>query len=218
MWIKKNFAYSLLLLSIVSAIIALATDNFIFKSGTAAIGILILLLLNFRKPSKETWWIIGAFLFSIGGDWFLSHMGEDSMMFSKGIALFFLAHVCYWVFAAFNGQIKWKFTAILLAAFLTFYFLVLYPAIDDQVLVVAVLIYLLVSCLSLGAAVGIKSEPLVKWTYVFAIFLILFSDTIISLKEFLGYDTLNFLILPTYYLAHMSITFSLIRKQELKKD
>jgi uncharacterized membrane protein YhhN len=211
---KNKFTYVLLLLSVLSAIMALITSNFIFKSGTAGIGIIILILLHFRKvkPSKATWLIVGAFLFSIAGDWFLSNMDGDSMMFSKGIALFFLAHVGYLLFALFNGRIKWRFTAILLTVFLIYYFLLLYPSFDDEILMLAALIYLLVSCLSLGAAVGIKSDPLVKRAYVFGIFLVLFSDTIISLKEFLGYDALNFLILPTYYLAHISITFSLIRK------
>lgn len=219
MWFKNNLIYALLLLSVLSAIMALITSNFIFKSGTAGIGIIILIILNFRKvkPSKETWLIIAAFLFSIGGDWFLSNMDGDSIMFSKGIALFFLAHVGYLVFALFNGRIGWKLTGIILAAFLVFYFLVLYPSIDDKVLMLAVLIYLLISCLSMGAAMGIKNDPMVKWAYTFGIFLILFSDTIISLTEFLGYNTLNFIILPTYYLAHISITFSLIRKADLKK-
>lgn len=214
MWLKNNWIYTLLLISVFSAIMALITGNFIFKSGTAGMGVVIILLLNFSKvkPSKDTVLIIGAFLFSIGGDWFLSHMHEDPMMFSEGIALFFLAHVGYLLFAALNGQIKWRFTGIVLAAFLVFYFLVLYPAINNNVLVVAVLIYLLISCFSLGAAVGIKGDAVVKWAYVSGIFLILFSDTIISLKEFAGFNLLNFIILPTYYLAHISITFSLIRK------
>ncbi|MEH6512491.1 MAG: lysoplasmalogenase family protein [Maribacter arcticus] len=215
MWIKNNWIYGVLLVSVISAIFALLTSNFIFKSGTAGIGILIILILNFKKvkPSKATWFIIGAFLFSIAGDWFMSNMNGDSTMFSKGIALFFLAHLGYLLFATLNGQIKWRFTSILLALFLLFYFLVLFPSINDNILMLATLIYLLISCFSLGASVGIKGDYVVKWTYVFGIFLILFSDTIISLTEFLGYNRLDFLILPTYYLAHISITFSLIRKQ-----
>jgi uncharacterized membrane protein YhhN len=207
------------LFSIISAILALITSNFILKSGTAGIGIIILIVLHFRKvkPSKDTWLIIGAFLFSIAGDWFLTNMDGDPMMFSKGIALFFLAHIGYLVFAILNGRIRWRFTAIVLAAFLVFYFLILYPSIKDKVLVMAVLIYLLISCFSLGAAVGIKSDPVVKWAYAFGIFLILFSDTIISLKEFLGYSVLDFIILPTYYLAHISITFSLIKKVDFSR-
>ena len=217
MWIKNNWVYGVLLVSVISAIFALLTSNFIFKSGTAGIGILIILILNFKKvkPSKATWFIIGAFLFSIAGDWFMSNMNGDSTMFSKGIALFFLAHLGYLLFATLNGQIKWRFTSILLALFLLFYFLVLFPSINDTILMLAALLYLFISCFSLGASVGMKEgDSIVKWTYVFGIFLILFSDTIISLTEFLEYNRLDFLILPTYYLAHISITFSLIKRQD----
>jgi uncharacterized membrane protein YhhN len=198
---------------------ALITGNFIYKSGTAGMGIIILLILNLQtvKPSNDSWLIMGAFLFSIAGDWFLSHMDGDSMMFTKGIGLFFLAHIGYLTFAINNGKIKWKFTSRLLAAFLVFFALLLYPAIDEPILKIATLIYLLVSCLSLGASVGIKGGYIVKWAYVFGIFLILFSDTIISLTEFIGYDKFDLLILPTYYLAHISITFSLMRRSALQQ-
>ena len=217
MWVKNNWLYMLLIFSVLLAITALSTSSFIYKSGTAGMGILIIILLNFNKlkPTKDTWLIIGAFLFSIIGDWFLSNKAGDTLMFSKGIALFFLAHLGYFVFAAINGQIKWRFTSILLAVFLVFFSLLLYPAINDKVLLWATLIYLLVSCLSLGAAVGIKGDHIVKWAYVFGVFLILFSDTIISLTEFLRYNKFDFMILPTYYLAHISITFALIRKTGL---
>jgi len=198
---------------------ALITSNFVYKSGTAGMGILILIILYFIdvKPSKDTWFIIGAFMFSIAGDWFLSHMAGDLTMFSKGIALFFLAHIGYLIFALMNGKINWRFTGFLLLIYLSFFFIILYPAINDKILMSATLVYLLVSCLSLGAAIGIKADPVIKWTFVFGIFLILFSDTIISLTEFLGYKAFDFLILPTYYLAHISITFSLIRVTLTKK-
>lgn len=219
MGLNRNWIYSLLFISVFMAVMAVATSNFFYKSGTAGMGIIILLILNFRdnRASKDIWLIIAAFMFSVAGDWFLSHMNGDEEMFSKGIALFFLAHLGYLIYATINGKINWKFTGILLAAFLTFFFIMLYPAITDKVLMIATLIYLLVSCFSLGAAVGMTGDNLVKWSYVVGIFLILFSDTIISLTEFLGYKNLDFLILPTYYLAHISITFSLIRKSEGKQ-
>ncbi len=71
------------------AIMALITANFIYKSGTAGMGIIILLILNFTnvKPPKDIWFIIVAFLFSIAGDWFLSNMGGDPLLFSKGMDL-----------------------------------------------------------------------------------------------------------------------------------
>lgn len=217
MKVTTKLLYSLLAISGASAILALATSDFILGSGTAGIGIVILLMLIVSQPNpaRATWLIIGAFLFSIIGDWHLSNMEGDAIMFSKGIAFFFLAHLGYLLFALRNGGINWRFTVILLGIFLIFFAVMLYPAIKDMILLIAVLIYLVVSCLSLGAAVGMVNEPVVKKSYVFGIFLILFSDTIISLKEFLGYDTFNFLILPTYYLAHISITFALIKNAGL---
>lgn len=217
MSLKNNWIYGLLLFSFISAILALNNFGFIFKSGTAGIGIIILILLNFKKvkPSKDIWMIIAAFLFSIAGDWFLSHKNGDPMMFSKGIAMFFLAHIGYLAFALLNGKIKWLFTSIFLGIFLVYFFVILYPTFSDNVLMIASLVYLFISCLSFGASVGIIGDSVVKWTYIFGIFLIVFSDTIISLTDFLGYKSLGFLILPTYYLAHIVITFSLIRKVDL---
>jgi uncharacterized membrane protein YhhN len=210
---KNNWIYGMLLLSFVAAVMSLITSKFVFKSGTAAIGILIIFILNvLNRPYRASWLIIGAFLFSIAGDWFLSHKNGDSGMFSTGIAMFFFAHVGYLLYAKKNGRIDWKVTGMILLLFLAFFFVVLYPNISDRTLMIATLIYLLISCLSFGASVGIKDDPVIKWSYVFGIFLVLFSDTIISLSEFVGYKTLDMLILPTYYLAHISITFSLIRK------
>ena len=89
-----------------------------------------------------------------------------------------------------------------------------YPAIDDTVLLIATLLYLLISCFSLGAAFGLKLAPLVKWSYFAGVTFILFSDTIIALLEYTSYEGMNFLILPTYYAAHISITFALMRRAD----
>ena len=215
-WLKKNWIFSLLLLSLIFAVLALNTSYFLFKSGSAGMGIIILLIIHFKsvKPHKDLWFIIGAFLFSIIGDWFMSHKGGDPMLFSKGIAAFFVAHVGYLLYAAYNGKMKWTITSILLLVFLIYFFWLLYPAITDKVLLIAALIYLLISCLTFGTSFGITGNPVVKWAYVFGIFLVVFSDTIISLTEFLAYTALDFLILPTYYMAHISITFALIQRMQ----
>ena len=121
--IKNNWVYALLIFAIISAILALTTSEFIYKSGTAAVGILIIFILNIQgtKPIKDTWLIIAAFFFSIVGDWFLTHMNGDSSMFTKGIALFFLAHLGYLFYALLNGRIRLEFTLILLIAYLAFF-------------------------------------------------------------------------------------------------
>ncbi|RIV69547.1 lysoplasmalogenase [Flagellimonas aequoris] len=220
MWLRKNWVYGLLLVSCILAILGVTTSNFLYKSGTAGMGIIILMMLQFQKGKmfKDIWMIIAAFLFSIIGDWLLSNMNGDSMMFVKGIALFFLAHVGYLAYALMNGRIKWAFTGVVLAAYLIFFFVMLYPTFTDMVLMVASLIYLLISCFSLGASVGMGANGVVKWSYIFGIIMILFSDTIISFKEFMDYHTFDFLITPTYYLAHICITFSLMKRFEMQEE
>ncbi len=216
MWLSKNWAYGLLAIAVVLAILGVTTSNFVFKSGTAGMGIIIILgfLFGRKGNNKNLWMLVGAFVCSIIGDWFLSRMNGDVSLFVKGIALFFLAHVGYLVYALLNGKMHWKATAIVLIGFLAFFFLVLYPKITDTALMAASLIYLLISCFSLGASMGMAVDQTEKWSYVVGIGLILFSDTIIAFKEFVGYHTFDFLITPTYYLAHICITYSVIKRFE----
>ena len=141
----------------------------------------------------DVWLIILAFIFSIGGDWCLSNRNGDEPMFITGILLFFIAHAGYLAFSLLNGQIHRRLIFILLAAYLSFFILKLYPSIH-------------------GAAAGINGSQWVRWFYLSGIFLILFSDTIIAFREFLTIHTVDFLILPTYYLAQISITTALILK------
>lgn len=206
--------YILLLIPLVLAIFAIAGYGFFFKVAVPGSCAIILLIL-FRKQLKtlpDIWFVIAAFLFSIAGDWFLSNKGESFMMFSAGIGLYLFAHLGYLWFAMRNGRIHKLFTIVLLAGYLLFFFVKLYPALDDTILLIAVLLYLLISCFSLGAAFGIQLPPVIKWSYFAGVTLVLFSDTIIALNEFASFDALNFLILPTYYAAHISITYAVIRR------
>ena len=143
----------------------------------------------------------------------MTNKGDDSLIFSKGIVAFFVAHIGYFLFAISNGRTNWKITILILFVFLIYFFWLLFPAISEAILLVATLIYLLISCLTFGASFGINGNSVFKWSYLFGVFLIVFSDTIISFTEFLGYSEFDFLILPTYYLAHISIAFSLIQRQ-----
>ena len=204
--------FLLLLIPLISGILALNHFGFPFKAGVAASGILILGWVYCRKlsQSKDVWAIFAAFLFSIAGDWFLSNRNGETSRFIMGIALFFLAHVGYLTFALMNGRLNKLLTLIILAAYLGFYFFLLSPGIDDKTLNVAALCYLLISCFSLGAALGMKGISVFRWLYIFGIVLVLFSDTIIALREFVKYKDLDFLILPTYYLAQISVTASLM--------
>lgn len=204
----------LVIFQVIVAIIAIASDIIYFKVGVAGIGIIILLMAYAKILFKtlDVWVVVLAFVFSMIGDCFLSNMNGDSSMFMIGISLYLLAHIGYLIFSLLNGSIKVGITIGILLIFIVFYYSTLYSYITDMSLAYIVLFYLVVSCVSLGAALGIRAVPKVKWPFVVGIALILFSDTIISYKEFMNYDSLNFLILPTYYLAQISITIALYNK------
>lgn len=217
---KKNkslLVYLLLIIPLIWSVMALRYSGFILKSGSAAGGMLIIFILYSGKfkHHKDILAILAAFVFSIAGDWFLSHKHGSTGMFVAGIGFFFLAHAGYLAFALMNGKIHLTATILILAGYLLFYFIRLAPAIDNPALGVSSFVYLLISCFSLGAAFGIKTNQMVRWTFICGIFLVLFSDTIIAFKEFGGYRKLNYLILPTYYAAHICITLSLIRKSQI---
>ena len=95
--LKRNFPYLLLIIPVFMAILALKGFGFFFKSGSAGGGILIILLLFYKqlKAKKDLFLIILAFLFSIIGDWFMSHRSGNDQRFVTGIAMFFIAHIGY---------------------------------------------------------------------------------------------------------------------------
>jgi len=214
MQIRNRWSYAMLLIPILSGILALIYNDFIFKSGVSGSCIVILIAQYFRKMNFKSDMLIisGAFVFSIGGDWFLSNRNGDEWILITGILLFFIAHAGYLYFGLLNGQINWRLTIVLLAAYLAFFIFKLYPVIDNQILCLASLAYLLISCFSLGAAAGMNGFQWLRCPYSTGIALILFSDTIIAFKEFLAIHTMDFLILPTYYLAQICITIALICK------
>ena len=207
--------YLLLIVPLVLAYFANNSYGFVFKAGVPGSCIIIIAFL-YRKVLKTTpdiLYVFGAFFFSILGDWFLSNKGDSFSMFSVGIGLYLIAHIGYMGFALMNGRIHKIFTFVILSGYLLFFYFLLYPAIDDTILMIATLLYSLISCFSIGAAAGMKLKPFVKWAYFLGVALVLFSDTIIAFYEFVGYRELNFLILPTYYAAHMAVTLALIKRR-----
>jgi len=209
-----KFPYYLLIIPLILAYFAKSGYGFVFKASVPGSCILILVFLHRKVLStiSDVWYVFAAFFFSIIGDWFLSNKGDSFIMFSLGISFFFIAHVGYLGFALANGKLHKFFTVVLLSGYIVFFFLCMFPAINDTVLLIATFLYLLISCFSFGAAFGIKLKPVVKWSYFLGITFVLFSDTIIALSEFTKYRELNFLILPTYYAAHIIITFAIMKK------
>ena len=209
----RNF-YTLLTIPAVLGVIGYTTDFLPAKLGVPGTCALILIAFYRKDPARirDFWWVVGAFGFSMIGDAFLSNKGDDEMMFVYGIAGFFFAHLGYLGFPLLNGRVHRLALVILFAGYIPFYIWSLRPAIDDGVLSIAVLIYLLISCLVLAAALGLQIPTWPRRAYIVGIALIVASDTFIAFNEFLDFATFNDLILPTYYLAHITITAGLIKR------
>lgn len=207
MWI-----YVLFVVPAVLALLALRTDWLAFKVGVPAACAAILIIHGLSR-SDIGWslaWVIVALGFSMIGDAFLSNKGNSERYFVIGIGAYLLAHVGYLLFALLNGGLNWPVLGVLLTGYLVYYVLALRVAIDSPLLSVSALAYLVVSCVALAAAFGLRLAPATRALYVIGIVLIVLSDTFISFNEFLRYRAFNKLILPTYYMAHTSITLSIL--------
>ena len=211
---SSKYLFLSLLIPLVCSVLAYTGYGFEFQLAVAAscIGIITIAYWKRIKSFADISFVIGALVFSMGGDWFLSTKGDNFMMFATGIGLFFFAHLGYLIFALANGKLNRTLLYVLLAIYLSFYVFALYPAIDEKILSVFSFVYLLISCVSVAAAAGTNLPKAAKRSYFAGIVFILLSDTIIAIKEFLSYPDLNFLILPTYYAAHICITFALIER------
>ncbi len=194
------------------AVAALQTGYLPLKLGVPLLCA-VLLLVAFHGTMRQRldiWFVIGAFVFSAIGDYFLSNRRGQESYFLYGIAAFFVAHLGYLGFSLRNGRLHLAALCTLLAGYLPYFLLALRPAISSPALFVAVLLYLLISCVGLAAAAGLRLTPTGKWPYVFGILMVVVSDTIISFSEFLKYREFNDWILPTYYLAHLAVTASVV--------
>ncbi len=208
----KYSVYCILLIPIIFTFFAVMGCGFFFRAAVSASCAGILWLFPDKTIGRSVLWIIAALLVSIGGDWFMSHIGNIPVRFIYGICLFFVAHMGFLYFCLKNGHVDWQVLLTVLAGYLVFFFVMLFPAIAQTPLLIAVLMYLLISCFTLSAAVGSTLPGKTRWGFTLGIALLVFSDTIIALKVFAGHHELDFLILPTYFASHIMITFALMRK------
>lgn len=205
----KKYLY--LLLPVLTLTLYLCTRIYAFSILTTSFSCIIMVIFIGAKNCMKTLYVAFAFLFSIAGDFMLGHAPHLQFHFIYGVGLFFMAHVCYISYALQNGRINWKFLFLLTAGFLIYYLTTLMPAIDHIAINIAVLLYTLISCLSIAAAAGLKSRSKVSnCLFLSGICCLAFSDTLISLNVFLSIDAIYFLMLPTYYASQILVTASLI--------
>lgn len=208
----------LLLLSVPLASGFLAWRTGILALKLAVPAVCILLLAAGDAPLRrrgDLRWVVLAFAGSIVGDTFLSTRAGRESFYLAGIAAFFVAHLGYLGFALRNGRIHRGALGLLLAGYGGWFLLQLGPAIRSVPLRAAAFAYLLISCVALSAAAGLRLAGPVKAGYVAGIGLIVFSDTLIALNDFMKVRGVGFLILPTYYLAQILVTAAvLVRDRE----
>lgn len=169
------------------------------------------------RASHSVGWVVLAFLASMVGDAFLSTRAGRESFYLAGIAAFFVAHLGYLRHALLHGRLHRAALGILLAAYLGWFIAQLGPAIPSRALRYAALAYLLISCTTLAAAWGLRLPTMARWAYLAGIGLIVFSDTMIALNDFLKIKSVGFLILPTYYLAQVAVTASLLARPSVPR-
>ena len=174
-------------------------------------------LLWTRVPSSirgKNSFVAAAFFFSIFGDLCLHFDEGRPAVFIAGVALYFIAHLSYIGFSIRNGKINWWIMGALTIFFTLYFIFFLYPNIESIGILIAVFLYILVSCVSVSAAAAIplgkSMDKLAKGLVIGGISSLLFSDFILSLHDFVGISTGYFLMLPTFYLSQMLITAALI--------
>jgi len=210
----KNFRFIVLFIPATFAVLAWMGWGYVFRAAVSVSCAVIVWLMAKQINKGSKWYVIAALLLSICGDWFLSHRRGIPVRFIYGVCLYFMAHVGFLCFCLKNGRVNRYVLIALLTGFLMFFFVALRPALSQPALFISILAYLIVSCLSLAAATGLHLAPLVRWCFVFGIALLVFSDTLIALNEFVGYKDLRFLIMPTYYAAHIFVTMALILRKK----
>ncbi|MFA6816017.1 MAG: lysoplasmalogenase family protein [Lentisphaeria bacterium] len=203
---KNNMIWLLPLLPLTLGIFSLIRNCYSFKITVTLLllcfGITVFLIQHSRNAQRCDWLLAVAYLCCIGGDSFLFHRGSNPWLFVMGILLFGAMHLNYLFlmrcYGTFNKRFGVIFTCLLLGYFMFFLLPLKEMALE---LKIAVLLYLLLSCLTLSFAVSLRFTKLVKSLFIIAISLMIFSDTTVSLKEFLHWEKLNFLLMPTYYFS-----------------
>ncbi|MBN2853019.1 MAG: hypothetical protein JXQ23_09835 [Clostridia bacterium] len=192
------------------SILALKKKKYLYKAlVTASIILFSLIYMIVYQIDLSFSVILGALLFSIIGDYFLNNNEKHPMFYVLGIAVYFMAHACYLVYMLMNGVLNISLLIIFFVCFSLYFIFRLYPSIKEKSLLVAVLLYLGISCLTFAATFGLSVTFPSKALMVSAVGLIVFSDIMIAETDFVKNRRTAGLILPTYYLAHICLLYSI---------
>ena len=171
---------------------------------------LLLLLISFIllvfRGSLHGVAILVGLLASFVGDLFLSHRSGIEWRFLAGIVAFGICQLCFLWYALQRWK-RWnKFVFAFGMLIYGIYWIVMALKVDLTwpVGLIAAL-YTVLSLATLAAAIG-RNRGLGGWLFAGGIGLLLFSDTLISLREFWNWSRGSAWILPTYYLSQLLVT------------
>jgi uncharacterized membrane protein YhhN len=206
----EYISYLALIAPIFCAAIALRGGRWVLRCGVDITCIIIIAAFGADVPGS--WILTAALIISMAGDFMLCHRESSNQRFVYGIILFLAAHVLYLVFCCINGSVNWAVFVVLLAGYGILYIRLLLPAIESKPLAAAAAGYLLISCLSMGAAAGLGLTRPAAWLFAIGIASLVFSDSLIAVREFLnkGLFLHRYIMMPTYYASHILITAAIV--------
>jgi uncharacterized membrane protein YhhN len=206
------FIYTLFFIPVILAVFALRTTRYPYKAGVTLSCVALVFLAFFIQDTsnRASLLLVIALLFSVAGDYFLSHKGEKGdekpLWYLYGIGLFFLAHFFYFTYISRFSVFRPLFFFIVILPFLFYYVFRLQSHLPDLAMSVAIFFYLVISCCSLALVMGYQGEAWQRICLIGGISLIVFSDLCIGESDFMGWVFPKKLILPTYYTAHILLT------------
>jgi uncharacterized membrane protein YhhN len=206
--------YLVLLVPTVLLIVYLLFPYYALRLCITLSCLLVAVGVSLRSKRSSVMIVALAFLFSIGGDAMMVTSSSANLHFLYGVALFFVAHLCYITFCLRHGGVNRPWLFVLTALFLVYYCAALLPAITGMVIRIAVLLYILVSCMSLAAARGLACGKLFRTLFLTGIACLAISDTLISAHSFLNVDILYFLMLPLYFASQIFVCAALLSSSQ----
>ena len=202
-------AYLFLIAAGACGLLRCLLGRYVFSAATSLLCAVSVLCS--RNPMTKLALVAGL-LISVAADYFMAHQVSGGNRFLYGVLCFFAAH-CMFAWQAgmrFSFEIAPLAVALaLLAVYCVYAGARMLPKVESGLRAPLVL-YVLISLVSLYFAMSMDAPLLPRILYIAGIAAILFSDTMIAERNFLGQHWAGKLILPFYYACHVLISLSFL--------
>ncbi len=208
-----------LIIPIVFSFLAVKSNLYRFKSLVTLTCILLIITSSFmystlfHSTSNIIYYLLTAFCFSILGDYFLSFREGKKNFYLYGILGFFIAHVFYLLYVLQKSP-RWIITVVLflflIIVFTVYFFVRIVKHIQETSMKWAVFFYLFISSLTLSVTLTCTTSLIERILLALGVGLIVISDVCIAENDFAENHLFYRFILPTYYLAHILLTASVL--------